>query len=260
MPARRLDHPPAELASGRAMAHLVGMCGRYTLTKPVDELARVFGFPERPNLPPRYNVAPTQPVPVVRLSAGEDGAPGRHLALLRWGLVPHWAEDVSIGNRMINARGESLLEKASFREAARRRRCLVLADGFYEWKQEGGRKQPYRIVMRDRGPFALAGLWERWRGPKGAPLDQPLETVTIVTTAANALLRPLHDRMPVILGPEDRDAWLDPARAAEDALALVRPCPDDWLELYPVDPRVNSVRNEDEGCIRPLAEDPPRLL
>lgn len=241
------------------------MCGRYTLSHPVDELARVFGFEDRPNLPPRYNIAPTQPVAVVRPKEGG----GRELALPRWGLVPPWADDPAIGSRLINARGETLLEKASFRNAARRRRCLVLADGFYEWRQENGRKQPYRIAMRDRRPFALAGLWEAWKGPKGAPLDAPLETATIVTTSANAALKPLHDRMPVILDPGSHDLWLDPDAPVELAMDLLRPCPEDWLDLYPVSPRVNSVRNDDEGCIQPLVEDPgparaddpaPRLL
>ncbi len=231
------------------------MCGRYTLATPVAELGRIFGFDERPNLAPRYNVAPTQPIPIVRALDGH-----RSLALARWGLVPPWADDPAIGNKLINARGETLLEKASFRNAAKARRCLVLADGFYEWKTEAGKKRPFRIVMRDRGPFALAGLWEAWKGPKGAPLESPLESATIVTTSANALLSGLHDRMPVILPPDAWDLWLDPKAPPELAMELVRPAPEDWLETYPVGPRVGNVRNDDEGLIAPLAEEPPRLL
>lgn len=234
------------------------MCGRYTLTHPAAELARVFDFLERPNLPPRYNAAPTQELPVVRRRAD---AGGRELVPMRWGLVPFWADDPSIGSRMINARSETALGKASFRNAMRERRCLVPADGFYEWKAApGGARQPFRIVARDRGPFAFAGLWEVWKGPKGAPLDRPLQSFTILTTTANPALRPLHERMPVILDPAAFDAWLDPGMPAGEAASLLRPCPDDWLDVYPVSTRVNAVRNDDEACIAPLAEAPPRLL
>jgi putative SOS response-associated peptidase YedK len=234
------------------------MCGRYTLTHPAAELARVFGFLERPNLPPRYNAAPTQELPVVRRRADADGC---KLVSMRWGLVPFWADDPSIGSRMINARSETALEKASFRNAMRERRCLVPADGFYEWKAApGGTRQPFRIVARDRGPFAFAGLWEVWKGPKGAPLDRPLQSFTILTTTANRVLRPLHERMPVILDPAAFDAWLDPDIPVAEAASLLRPCPDDRLEVYPVSTRVNAVRNDDEACIAPLAEEPPRLL
>ncbi|HSK38670.1 MAG TPA: SOS response-associated peptidase [Arenibaculum sp.] len=235
------------------------MCGRYTLTRPVEELGLAFGFAERPNLAARYNIAPTQDIPVVRMRAGGDHG-GRELAMMRWGLVPFWAADPAIGSRMINARAETVLEKASFRNPMKERRCLIPADGFYEWarRPEGG-KQPFRIVMRDRAPFAFAGLWESWKGPKGAPLDRPLLSATIVTTAANAVMAPLHERMPVILGPDDHENWLDPATPADEAAALLRPCPEDWLEAYPVATRVNSVRNDDEACIAPLV-DQPKLL
>jgi putative SOS response-associated peptidase YedK len=234
------------------------MCGRYTLTSPVAEVAATFGFPERPNLPARFNIAPTQQIAAVR----RDPADGRrHLALLRWGLVPSWAKDAAIGSRMINARAETLAEKPAFRSALKHRRCLIPADGFYEWRRDpgGGPKQPFRIVMRDGEPFALAGLWEVWKEPREAPsdpapLDQPLESATIVTTAANAVLRDLHDRMPVILAELDWDAWLDPAVPPEAALALLKPCPEDWLDRYPVSTRVNSVRNDDPTLIEPVKE------
>ena len=191
------------------------MCGRYTLATPVAELSRIFGFPELPNLSPRYNIAPTQDIAAVRLLPEEER---RELVLMRWGLVPYWADDPSIGSRMINARSESVAEKPAFRSAFARRRCLVLVDGFYEWQQhgvpKGGKKQPFRIRRRDGQPFAFAGLWESWKGPKGGPaLEHPLETATIVTTDANRVLKPLHDRMPVILAPEDYDAWLDSGNA-----------------------------------------------
>lgn len=228
------------------------MCGRYTLTHTVTDLGRIFDFEERPNLPPRYNIAPTQNVAAVRRRDG-----GRELVLLRWGLVPFWAEAPD-GSPLINARADGVLGKPSFRHAMRGRRCLLPADGFYEWeKRPDGSKQPYRIVRRDRAPFAFAGLWETWK-PKDGP-GEPLESTAIVTTTANAALSFLHERMPVILDPGDWDAWLDPANPPDAAATLLRPCPDDWLEAYPVDRRVNSVRNDDEGCIAPLSEQ-PRLL
>jgi putative SOS response-associated peptidase YedK len=157
---------------------------------------------------------------------------------------------------MINARSESVADKPAFRSAFARRRCLVLVDGFYEWQQhgvpKGGKKQPYRIRRRDGQPFAFAGLWESWKGPKGGPeLDQPLETATIVTTDANEVLKPLHHRMPVILAPEDYDAWMNPETPKDAAEALLRPCPEDWLEAYPVSTRVNNVRNEDASLVEP---------
>ncbi|MGY0712171.1 SOS response-associated peptidase [Azospirillum argentinense] len=222
------------------------------LATPAAEVQRLFGFPELPNLQPRWNVAPTQPVPAVRRE--EDG---RHLVTLRWGLVPFWADDPSIGARLINARGETLAEKPSFREAFRKRRCLVPVDGFYEWKAEGKRKQGYAIRRRDRAPFAFAGLWERWNGPKGGPaLAEPVETLTIVTTTANAVLKPLHDRMPVILDETDWDLWLDPAAPLPVLEGLLKPAPDALLEAHPVGPRVNNVRNDDEACAAPLDDAP----
>ncbi|ALG71571.1 hypothetical protein VY88_00395 [Azospirillum thiophilum] len=234
------------------------MCGRMLLTTPVSEIQRLFGVPERPNLMPRWNVAPTQDIPVIRREE-EEGLPGRHLALLRWGLVPPWADDPSIGSRMINARGESVADKPAFRDAFRKRRCLVPLDGFYEWTSVGEgakpRKQGHIIRRRDRGLFALAGLWECWRGPKGAPpLEPPLESVTVVTTATNATLSFLHDRMPVVLDPADWDAWLDPATPLPVVEGLIRSAPEDWLDVVPVGPKVNSVRNDDASCLDPPQE------
>lgn len=173
------------------------MCGRYSITTPVEGMRRVFGFPERPNLEPRYNLAPTQSAPIVRL--GEDGR--RHLASLRWGLIPSWAKEAAIGSKLINARSETLAEKPSFRGPLKSRRCLVPADGFYEWLKTDAGKQPYRIALADGGVFAFAGLWDRW----ALPGQDAVESFTIITTAANELLSPIHDRMPVMLDPAAYD-------------------------------------------------------
>jgi putative SOS response-associated peptidase YedK len=218
------------------------MCGRFLLQAPVDVLQRAFGFEERPNLRPRYNIAPTQAVPIVRRN---DGG-GRELALVRWGLIPAWAKEAGIGSRLINARSETMAEKPAFRSAFRKRRCLVPADGFYEWRKPegGGPKQPMLIRRRGEGPFAFAGLWERWRGPEGE-----VETCTILTTEANSILAPIHDRMPVILDPASYDRWLDPAQTGAEE--LLRPCPDGWLEAFPVSTRVNNVRNDAAELITP---------
>jgi putative SOS response-associated peptidase YedK len=168
--------------------------------------------------------------------------------MARWGLVPYWAEDVKIGNRLINARAETIERTPAFREAYRRRRCLVPADGFFEWRKEGKTRQPLLIRRKDQAPFAFAGLWERWRQPDG----QILRSCSIVTCPANALVAAVHDRMPVILDPGDFERWLDPE--ATDGRTLLHPCPDDWLEAYEVSPRVNSPANDDPECITPLAE------
>jgi putative SOS response-associated peptidase YedK len=227
------------------------MCGRYTLSTPTDEIAALFDLATQmdlPALPQRYNVAPTQEAAVVRVVA--PGTP-RRLDLLRWGLVPYWADDLSIGNRMINARSESVADKPAFRRSFRRQRCLVATDGFYEWKKEGKLKQPYHIRRKDRHAFAFAGLWERWKNPEGNLLD----TFTILTTSANDLLRPLHDRMPVIVDRRDFALWLDPEVTDPAVLQpLLVPAPPGEMETVPVSRTVNSPAYDGPDCVAPLVE------
>ena len=212
-------------------------------------LVRQFALAFEPELRPRYNIAPTQDVPVVRSSGG-----GRAWAQLRWGLIPSWAKDPSMGSRMINARSETVAEKPSFRAAFKRRRCLVVADGYYEWQKLGKIKQPYYIHMRDDGPFALAGLWETWRGLPAEASD-PLETCTIITTAANDATRPIHDRMPVILAPADYDLWLDPDMEDPQQIeSLLGPYESDDLVASAVSTHVNSPKNDDPDCVKVLEE------
>ena len=228
------------------------MCGRFTLSDPdADRLAAQFDLPAPPAaLRPRYNIAPTQEIAAVRLTAG--GA-GRELALLRWGLIPAWARDPGIGVRLINARAETAAEKPSFRAAFRRRRCLIVADGFYEWQKRPGGKRPYYVRLRGGRLFAFAGLWERWTGPDGGVI----ESCTLLTTTPNALLRPIHNRMPVILHPDDYALWLDPTVDDRRRLQpLLRPYPAAEMEAYPVSRRVNAPRYDDPRCIEPLASGP----
>lgn len=223
------------------------MCGRYTLTTPEDELVEVFGVPPVEfEYQPRYNIAPTQVVPVV----AEDEE-GRRMGLLRWGLVPHWADDPSIGSRMINARSETVADKPAFREAFRRRRCLVPADGFYEWeKREGGAKVPHWIHRPSRRPFAFAGLWERWRAPEG----ELLHTFTILTTDASPSLRTIHPRMPVIVPEESWRTWCDRDAPAGELRELLKPFPDEALTEHAVSGRVNTPANDDPGLIESAEE------
>ena len=228
------------------------MCGRYTLRTPADRLAEAFGGVPADYPEVRYNIAPSQSVAAVR--AGSDGN-ARQVVALRWGLIPSWAKDPAIGHRMINARAESLADKPSFRAAFRRRRCLVPADGFYEWQKRNGTKQPFYIARADGAPFAFAGLWERWDGGgEGLAEAPPLESCTIVTTDANERVAPVHDRMPVILAPSDYALWLDPRVDDLPILeALLRPCPADDLFVWPVSTHVNSPAHDDPVCIEPLA-------
>lgn len=224
------------------------MCGRFTLTHPDQDLALQFDLPEIPDLQPRYNIAPTQPVAAVRV-APESAV--RELALLHWGLIPFWAKDPKIGSRMINARSETAAEKPAFRAAFRRRRCLVVADGFYEWQKLNGGKQPFYIRLHDGKPFAFAGLWEHWEGPDGAVI----ESCTLLTTEPNDVIRPLHNRMPVILQARDYDLWLDPeVQQAEQLQPLLGPYLPGGMEAYPVSRWVNSPRNDDPRCIEPLPQ------
>lgn len=222
------------------------MCGRYTLRTHLNQLLQLYAAQSQIEWEPRYNIAPTQQVAAVR---SIPDSTSRELVLLRWGLVPAWADDLKIGNHMINARAETLAEKPSFKTALRRRRCLVLADGFYEWRQEGKVKQPLFIRMKDAKPFAFAGLWERW-----TKSGSPIETCTIITTNANTLMSELHDRMPVILSPVAADVWLDQEiEQPELLLSLLGPYPDDEMEAYPVSTLVNSPKNESSECIVPIA-------
>lgn len=222
------------------------MCGRYVLRASPKVVAAAFGLSELPLWEPRYNIAPTQSIPAVRVDA--DG--GRRLAHLRWGLVPGWAADPGIGNRMINARSETVETKPAFRAAFRGRRCLLPADGFYEWKKEGARKQPFHIRRRDEAPFAFAGLWEYWERD-----GEIIESGTILTTEANGTMRPLHERMPVILDPADYAAWLDPAnRDVQGLKALLRPCGDDVLTASAVGALVNNPRHDDPRCLEPVGQ------
>jgi putative SOS response-associated peptidase YedK len=227
------------------------MCGRFTLTDPDADLAVQFNLPEVPDLAPRYNIAPSQLVAAVRVPPGSTE---RELALLRWGLIPFWAKDPAIGNRMINARSETVAEKPAFRSAFRRRRCLVVADGFYEWQKVDGKKQPYYIRMLDGRPFGFAGMWERWESPDAAVI----ESCTLLTSVPNELLRPLHNRMPVILQHKDYEQWLQPENQQVDVLqALLRPFPSEAMDAYRVSRFVNSPDNDDPKCIEPYlpAED-----
>lgn len=226
------------------------MCGRFTLLAPGEAIADLFDLPEAPPVPPRYNIAPTQPVVAVRTVSKSGEPPARELAFFHWGLIPRWAKDPKIGSRMINARSETAAEKPSFRVAMKYRRCLVPADGFYEWQKLNGEKQPVRIQMKDGGPFAIAGLWEHWQSKEGSEI----ESCTLLTTGPNELLEPVHNRMPVIIAPKDFDLWLDPAaQHAGEVQHLLRPYPAEEMTFYQVSTHVNNPRNEDPSCIVPLA-------
>lgn len=232
------------------------MCGRYTLTDLGEELLRQFQLPLLPpDYRPRYNIAPSQQVPVI---VSVDGQ--RRIGMMRWGLVPSWAKEPSIGHRMINARAESVAEKPAFRTALRRRRCLIPADGYYEWQVRNGRKQPVRFVGARQRVFAFAGLWESWQPPAANDGAQEppsrLVTCTIITTAANDFARQVHDRMPVILPPEAYALWLDPkVQDPEAVLPLLTAPPEDALRAYDVSTLVNSPANDVPACVEPLPED-----
>ncbi len=215
------------------------MCGRYVLASPGEALAEHFRLAAVPDVAPRYNIAPTQVAPVIR--AAEGG--GRELVAMRWGLVPGWAEDLAIGARMINARAETLATKPAFRAAYRRRRCLVPANGFYEWKPAGRRKQPYYCHLEGAPLLAMAGLWEAWRSPEG----EVVTTYTIVTTDANEEMRALHDRMPLVLLPDAYDAWL----TAPSPDSLLTPLSGARLVAHPVSLRVNNAANDDASLVAP---------
>ncbi len=229
------------------------MCGRYTLRTPRDQILKRFRIARDltpANLFERYNLAPSQPVAAVRIA--RDGV--RELVPLRWGLIPHWAKEEKTGYSTINARVETVATKPAFRDAFRRRRCLIPADGFYEWQFSPGskRKQPWYIELKDGEPFAFAGLWERWE-PRQA--GEPVESCTILVTEANELVRPIHARMPVILDPTDYDAWLDPAYDPSALHALLKPYPAHAMTAWKIGTRVNNPRNDDPACLEPALPD-----
>ena len=228
------------------------MCGRYVIFSTPEAIRALFRYGEQPNFPARYNIAPTQPIPIVRLV---DGNPS--FALMRWGLLPSWVEEPKTFPLLINARSESVLDKPAFRNAMRRRRCLIPTDGFYEWQAGGGSgaKQSYFVRARrdERGaarPLAFAGLWETWTGPNGEELD----TAAIVTTNANRSLSAIHPRMPAFIAPADFDRWLDcDAVPAEEAATLIKPADEALFEVYPISPAVNRVANDSEALIAPVS-------
>ena len=225
------------------------MCGRYTVTTTPEVLRALFRYEEQPNFPPRYNIAPTQPIAIVRLVDGK-----RHFALVRWGLLPSWVKDPKTFTLLINARGESAAEKPAFRAAMKRRRCLIPADGFYEWQAAGDRKRPFYVRAKSGAPLAFAGLWETWTGPNG----EELETAAIVTTRANRTLSPIHERMPVIVPPEAFDLWLDGASVdGTTAAALIQPAPDGQLEAYEISTAVNRTANDNPKLLEPVGAAPP---
>jgi putative SOS response-associated peptidase YedK len=223
------------------------MCGRFTQTIDTAGIAEAFGVEEiSGDLKPSYNIAPTQQVAVI-ISDGK-----RRLTQVRWGLVPAWAKDIAIGNKLINARAETITEKASFRTAFKKRRCLVVADGFYEWQKQGDGRRPVYIRLKSGQPFGMAGLYEVWRSPEG----EEITSCAIVTTAANELMRPIHERMPVIIPKANEDLWLDPqVQEAEVLLNLLQPYSAAAMQAYPVSKRVNSPANNSPGCVKPVRQE-----
>jgi putative SOS response-associated peptidase YedK len=224
------------------------MCGRYAITTAPEAIRQLFRYLEQPNFPPRYNVAPTQPVPIVRMAQGK-----RQFALVRWGLIPAWVKDPRRFTLVINARGESVLDKPAFKNAMKYRRCLFPADGFYEWERKDGMRRPYFVRRKGGGPLAFAGLWESWMGPNG----EEQETAAIITTDASPSIAHIHDRMPVIVPPETFDFWLDPKVDAEMAMAVVAPAKDEAIEHYQVSRAVNRHENDAPMMVEPLTEPEP---
>jgi putative SOS response-associated peptidase YedK len=219
------------------------MCGRYAVTSAPEAIRTLFGYAEQPDFPPRYNVAPTQPIAIVRMVDGR-----RQFALVRWGLLPSWVQDPKNFSLLINARGESVMDKPAFKAAMKYRRCLAPANGFYDWKASATRRQPYYVRAKSRQPLAFAGLWETWTGPNG----EELETAAIVTTRANRALADIHDRMPVIVPPDAFDLWLNcNAVDAETAGTLIAPAPEDLLEAYEVSSAVNRTANDHAQLVEP---------
>lgn len=226
------------------------MCGRYAITLPPEAMRRLFAYVEQPNFPPRYNVAPTQPVPIVRAADGM-----RHFGLVRWGFLPGFVKDPKTFPLIINARAEGIESKPSFRAAVRRRRCLFIADGWYEWRRVSDAqgkmvKQPFLLRARDRGPLAFAGLWETWSDPQGGEV----ETGCIITTSANAATVAIHDRMPAIIAPSEFDRWLDCSDDRATRVEMLRPAPDDAIEFFEVSSKVNSYKSEGPELQTPVVQ------
>lgn len=225
------------------------MCGRFTQFHSAQAIAKAFQLADVPELDPHYNIAPTQAIAAVLQPAPKAE---RQFRFFRWGLIPSWSKDLAIGARLINARAETVAEKPSFRSAFRHRRCLIPADGFYEWQRQESQKQPFYFHLQDHQPFAFAGLWEQWQSPDG----EAVETCTILTTTANEILESVHDRMPVILASEDYNTWLDPElQTASQLQPLLRPYPADQMVAYPVSRAVNRASFDAPNCIQPLAVD-----
>lgn len=220
------------------------MCGRFALKNP-KALKAAFDLKEMPDLPPRYNIAPSQDIAIIRADAN-----GRHLSLAHWGLIPSWAKESDKSYSTINARAETVDTKPTFRAPFKRHRCIIPTDGFYEWHEEGGIKIPHHIGMTDGSPFALAGLWDVWKGPQG-----DVTSCTIIVTDANQFMKRLHDRMPVILDPNDYERWLDPAIQDTTSIKrLLAPAPNDWLTEWTVSRQLNNPRHEDPECAEPVNE------
>ena len=219
------------------------MCGRFSFTQPEKVVTEVFQLASVPSLSPRYNIAPTQLVPTILTNSDNRK---RQLKMLRWGLIPSWSKDMKIGAKLINARAETVAEKPSFRAAFKRRRCLILADGFYEWQHQEKKKQPFYFRLQDQQPFAFAGLWEHWEKEAG----EIIETCTIITTEANDLMRSIHDRMPVILDPKNYDLWLDPELQEREILqSFLQPYQSEAMTVYPVSTKVNNAKVDSADCI-----------
>jgi putative SOS response-associated peptidase YedK len=222
------------------------MCGRFARIVSSRKLREKYRLKETPELDDRYNIAPSQRVAAVRATDGY-----RELVLLRWGLISSWSKDAKIGYKLINARAETVAEKPSFRSAFKQRRCLIPASGFFEWQKQGtGRKQPFFIRPRDEELFSFAGLWERWHDPEG----EPVETCTILTTTANEVMQPIHDRMPLILGPSAEEQWLDPRSSTDALCSLLVPSSSEGMEARPVGLWVNNPKNDGPKCLEPVSE------
>ncbi len=220
------------------------MCGRFTLSQPINAIASAFNIAQIPPLEPRYNIAPTQLIPSILSAPGGE----KQLQMLRWGLIPSWAKDAKIGAKLINARAETVSEKPSFKAAFKRRRCLIIADGFYEWQRQEKKKQPYYFCLQNAQLFAFAGLWEQWNLPD----EDIINSCTILTTEANDLLRPIHDRMPVILESKNYGLWLDSETQQPQLQQLLRPYQADLMTSCTVSTKVNNPKNNTPECINSL--------